>query len=294
VPGAVAVSIIVFGRGLVAESTGFRLTGQSAERVEALVGYVRQNAAVFTARRGRIVFSGGWAGAADGVGPPPRQFREGSLMLDQAMAADIGGANLASYADVYPETESDSTLENALRVKEDGYFDGTAFTAHHPLGLVAHREHLKRINYLVRRAFGLPGEATVNIAAPGTDARSGGLPESVLLPLTRLAFLGAGDHSSLRRRHRMLVAWNHRLRALPKQRWPLCSDAPLPAAGMVHQERLQPNGHAAQPHRHRRLGIGVLPVSATAALWFAAELRARLLFELSSFRSAVAAHGLRR
>ena len=214
-PGAVAVSIIVFGRGLVTDPAGFRLTGQSAECVEALVAYVRQNATAFTARRGRIVFSGGWAAAAEGLGRPPRQFREGSLMLDLAMAADIGGANLASYADVHAEIESDSTLENALRVKEEGYFDGATFTARNPLGLVAHREHLARVTYLVRRAFGLPGDATVNIAASGADARSGGLPESVLLTLTRLAFLGAGNHSSLRRRHRMLVAWNHRLRALP-------------------------------------------------------------------------------
>jgi hypothetical protein len=216
VPGATAVSIIVFGRGLEADPAGFRLTAPSAERVEALVAYVRQNAAAFTAQRGRIVFSGGWAAAAEGLGRPPLQFREGNLMLDRAMAADIGGANLASYADVYSEIESDSTLENALRVKEHRYFDGTAFTARNPLGLVAHREHLARINYLVRKAFGLPGDATVTIAAAGTDARSGGLPESVLLPLSRLAFLGAADDSSLRRRHRMLVAWNHRLRALPQ------------------------------------------------------------------------------
>jgi hypothetical protein len=214
VPGAVATSIIVFGRGLVADPAGYRLTTQSAERVDALLGYVNQNAAEFTARPGRIVFSGGWAGAAEGLGRPPWQFREGNLMLDRAMAADIGGVNLASYADVYPEIESDSTLENALRVKEDGYFEPAAFTARNPLGLVAHREHLARINYLIRKTFALSGEATVGIAAPGTDARSGGLPESVLLPLTRLAFLGAGDHRSLRRRQRMLVAGNHRLRAL--------------------------------------------------------------------------------
>jgi hypothetical protein len=215
VPGAVATSIIVFGRGLVAEGTGFRLTSQSAERVDALIAYVRENAAVFAASRGRIVFSGGWAAAAEGLGRPPHRYREGRLMLDQAMAADLGGVSLASYADVYPEIESDSTLENALRVKEDGYFDGTVFTARNPLGLVAHQEHMARINYLIRRSFGLPGDAIVHIAAPGADAYSGGVPESVLLPLTRLAFLGARDHRSLRRRHQMLVAWNHRLRALP-------------------------------------------------------------------------------
>jgi hypothetical protein len=31
-----------------------------------------------------------------------------------------------------------------------------------------------------------------------------------------VAFIGARDHNSLRARHRMLVAWDHRLRALPQ------------------------------------------------------------------------------
>jgi DUF218 domain len=214
-PGALATRIIVFGRGLVADGADFRLTRQSSERAEALVAYVRQNAAAFAVGRGRIVFSGGWAGAAEGFGRPPRQYREGSLMLAQAMAADIGGASLTGYADVYAEIESDSTLENVLRIKEDGYFDGASFTARNPLGLVAHQEHLPRINYLVRKGFRLPGDAMVNIAAPGPENYGGGLPERVLLPVTRMAFLGARDHSSLRGRHRMLVACSRRLRALP-------------------------------------------------------------------------------
>ena len=54
------------------------------------------------------------------------------------------------------------------------------------------------------------------MAGQGRENYGGGLPESVLLPITRVAFLGAGDHDSLRRRHRMLVAWDHRLRALPQ------------------------------------------------------------------------------
>ena len=215
VPGAVATRIIVFGRGLAAEGAGFRLTRQSSERAEALVLYVRQNAAAFTARRGRIVFSGGWAAAAEGVGRPPPQYREASLMLAQAMAADIGGRNLADYADTDAEIESDSTLENVLRIKEHGYFGGASFTPGNPLGLVAHEEHLPRINYLVRKGFGLSRDAIVDIAVPGPENYGGGLSESALLPITRVAFLGARGHSSLRSRHRMLVAWNHRLRGLP-------------------------------------------------------------------------------
>ena len=215
VPGAVATRIIVFGRGLAADGDGFRLTRQSSERVEAAVTYVRQNTAAFAAQRGRIVFSGGWAGAAEGFRRPPPRYREGSLMLAQAMAAGIGGASLADYADTDAEIESDSTLENVLRIKEDGYFGGAPFTARDPLGLASHEEHLPRINYLVRKAFGLPRDATVNIAVPGPENYGSGLPESVLLPITRAAFFGVRGHSSLRSRHRMLVACDHRLRRLP-------------------------------------------------------------------------------
>ena len=214
-PAAVATRIIVFGRGLVADGPGFRLTRQSSQRVEAAVAYVRQNTAAFAAQRGRIVFSGGWAGAAEGFGRPPPQYREGSLMLAQALAADVGGASLADYADTYAEIESDSTLENVLRIKEDGYFGAVPFTARDPLGLVSHAEHLPRISYLVRKAFGLSGDATVNIAVPGPENYGSGLPESVLLPITRVAFLGVRGHDSLRSRHRMLVTWDHRLRRLP-------------------------------------------------------------------------------
>jgi DUF218 domain len=216
VPGAVATSIIVFGRGLDADAdrAGFRLSRPSTERVDALTRYVGEHTQAFGARRGRIVFSGGWAAAADGATRPPRQYREGQLMLRHALAADIAGAGLSRYADAYPEIESDSTLENVLRVHEAGYFDGSSFTARNPLGLVAHAEHLARIGYLVRKVFGLPGDAIVGIAAPGADARSGGLPEGLLLLVTRLALSGARGHDALRRRHRVLVAGNHRLRSL--------------------------------------------------------------------------------
>jgi hypothetical protein len=213
VPDAVATNIVVFGRGLAAGGPGFRLSQASGERVAALTGYVRRSAAAFGARRGLIVFSGGWAGAADGTDRPPPRFREGTLMLEQALAADIGGDNLDRYADAYAEIESDSTLENALCTRDAGYFTGIRFTAREPLGLVAHAGHLPRIDYLMRRVYGLPRDAVVPIVAPGADEFSGGLPESVLLAVTRLAFLGARDAEDLRRRHRLLVAGRHPLAA---------------------------------------------------------------------------------
>jgi hypothetical protein len=97
-------------------------------------------------------------------------------------------------------------------VKEGGYFGGTAFTARNPLGLVAHAEHLARVSYLIRKVFGLPGDAIVNITAAGDDGYSGGLPESALLLMTRVTLLGARGHDSLRRRHQALVGLSRVLR----------------------------------------------------------------------------------
>ncbi len=132
VPAAVATRLIVFGRGLVADPAGFRLTRQSSERVDALVGYVRQNAAAFAARRGRIVFSGGWAGAAEGFGRPPPRCREeqpdaGPRYGDGGRHRRHEPGNLLR-ADTFREIESDSTLENVLRIKE-----GTVTSTARPL-----------------------------------------------------------------------------------------------------------------------------------------------------------------
>ena len=209
-PDAVATNIIVFGRGLVAADIGFQLTRASAERVDALVAYVEQNSEVFSSRHGKIVFSGGWAGAAEGVERPPARFREGALMLGRAKAANIGGETLARYAETYSEIDSDSTLENVLRTKEACYFNDISFTVYNPLGLIAHHGHMARIDYLIRKAFGVPRDAIVHIVASGADNLSGGFSENIILAVTCLAFLGANGDKALRRRHRILVGLRKR------------------------------------------------------------------------------------
>lgn len=210
---AVAVNIIVFGRGLTADEHGFHLTQASCQRVETLVSYVARNQETFDSRRGKVVFSGGWAAAADGIQPPPVPFREGSMMLHQALASNVNGNNLMQYVDTYAETESDSTLENILRTKEEGYFGGVTFNAFNPLGLVAHQEHLIRIAYLVRRIFNLQDDAIMQIATPGIDKLSGGLSEETILLISRIALIGARTNRSLRRRHQILVAGRRKLHA---------------------------------------------------------------------------------
>ena len=210
-PDTVATNIIVFGRGLDADEAGFRLSRASSERVEAFLAYVGSNADAFAPEPGRVVFSGGWPRVTHGANAPPARFREGSLMLELAERADIGGTNLSQYVQAYCEIDSDSTLENALRTKEAGYFDRVCFTAANPLGLVAHRAHLARIDFVIRRVFGLPRNAVVQIVASGPDNRS--IPEGILVFVTRLAFLGARTDASLRRRHQILVRARRRWRS---------------------------------------------------------------------------------
>jgi hypothetical protein len=214
VPDPVATNVIVFGRGLIRHGSGYRLTQASAARVDTLLAYVDQNKDVFADRRGKIVFSGGWAGAGQNLERPPEQFREGSLMLNQAKAASIAGNNLAEYAETFAEVESDSTLENVLRICDADYFHGISFSARNPLGFVAHKEHMNRIDYLARKVFNLPRRAVVHIIASGTDRTSSGIPESLILQVTRLVFAGTKGADSLRRRQRILVTLN---RTLPQR-----------------------------------------------------------------------------
>jgi hypothetical protein len=214
VPDSVATNIIVFGRGMIRHNGDYRLNNASAERVGTLLGYIDQNKRIFADRRGRIVFSGGWGGAGQNLERPPGQFREGRLMLNQAMAANIAGDGLGKYAQTFAEIESDSTLENLLHIVEADYFHDAAFTARNPLGFVAHKEHLNRIDYLARKVFDLPRTAVVHIVAPGVDKPSSGIPEGLALQITRLAFAGASGADALRRRQRLLVALN---RTLPRR-----------------------------------------------------------------------------
>jgi hypothetical protein len=107
----------------VAEGTGFRLTQQSSERTEALVAYVRQNAAAFAARCGRIVFSGGWAGAAEGFGRLPRQYPEFASI--DLVAQDPGELKY-SHSSAYLSALSPGTRLNVANVegKADQRYSG--------------------------------------------------------------------------------------------------------------------------------------------------------------------------
>lgn len=213
-PDSVATNLIVFGRGLIRRTAEYRLTDASAARVDALLDYIDQNKDIFADRRGKIVFSGGWSGAGQNLERPPEQFREGSLMLSQAMAANIAGDRLKKYAETFAEIESDSTLENVLRIVEADYFRDITFTARNPLGLVAHKEHLNRIDYLARKVFSLPRRAVVHVVASGVDQTTSAIPESLILQVTRLTFAGISGADSLRRRQRLLIALN---RTLPRR-----------------------------------------------------------------------------
>lgn len=207
----VATDLMVFGRGADAGSDGdLVLTEAGRSRVGAALAHVADHVELFTERRtsarpGRVVFTGGWAGAAEDAPRPPERWREGRLMLDLALATGVRGQSLGGYVEAFAETESDSTLENALRVWEGGWFSDRTFTPAEPLGLVAHAEHMDRISYFTRKVFRLSRGAVQPILAPGADRISGGRSEATMYHLTRIACLGAVTPNALRRRERLML-----------------------------------------------------------------------------------------
>ena len=206
------MNIIVFGRGLKVDGADFHLSEASKERVRALVDYIEANKQTFTLQPARVIFSGGW-GAAAKVKAPPKECREGALMLKYAHALPVSGKDFSYYANSTIEIQSDSTLENVLRTKEASYFKRTSFTTVNPLGIVAHAGHLKRIEYFISKIFELPKSSILHITAHGVDDSGGIMSEKMLFTLSRLAFIGADDHSVLRRRQSLALMVHHFLQS---------------------------------------------------------------------------------
>ncbi len=186
-----AAALLVFGRGLTVEAGRYALTPAAAARVRAAADYVTAHPATDGRPPIRVVFSGGWADASEGAAPPPPGCREGDLMLAEAHRLGLRG-------DLHAESESRSTLENVLHTR--ALLQGYA-----PLGLVAQRDHLPRIRYLVRKVTGLCRDSLVDVPAPGPDGTAGTVPEPLLNLLVRASFLGIRDPDALLRRERLVV-----------------------------------------------------------------------------------------
>jgi hypothetical protein len=188
--------LLVFGRGVIGAGEHYTLTPASAARVQAAADYVAGHPGV-----ARVVFTGGWAEATEDAGQPPAGWREGDLMLREALAA-----GLDRHADLRAESRSRSTLENLLHTSADGLLDGFAFDAAHPLGLVSHREHLPRIRFLAAKVLGLPAAALLDVPASGGETPLPWRSERAARLIARVGFLGARDPGALLRRERRMVA----------------------------------------------------------------------------------------
>lgn len=188
--------LLVFGRGVIGAGEHYTLTPASSARVQAAADYAEASPGV-----SRIVFTGGWAEATEAAGRPPAGWREGDLMLREALAA-----GLDRHADLRAETRSRSTLENLLHTSADGLLDGFDFDAARPLGLVSHREHLPRIRFLAAKVLGLPAAALLDVPASGGETPLPWRSERAARMIARVGFLGARNPGALLRRERRMVA----------------------------------------------------------------------------------------
>ncbi|GAA1555514.1 hypothetical protein GCM10009827_090360 [Dactylosporangium maewongense] len=196
----VTTVLLVFGRGVATAGGEWVLTPAGAARVDAAIGYVSAHRDAFDAAAAPlVVFSGGWAEAAEGAPRPPEGCREGDLMVARARAA-----GLDRHAALRTECRSRSTLENLLHTVEDGLLAGHEFGPGHPLGLVSHAWHLPRIRFLARKVLRLRGAALLDVPATGGEPAS--RRERALHVASRLWFLGVADPAGLLRRERAVVA----------------------------------------------------------------------------------------
>ncbi|HEX8628780.1 MAG TPA: YdcF family protein [Catenuloplanes sp.] len=213
-----ATVLVVFGRGVLCAGSRYLLTPASTARVRAVVDYVTAHqpafaGAVCAGRTPRIVFSGGWAEACEGVAPPPAGSREGDLMLQLARAA-----GLDRHAELRAETRSRSTLENLLHTLQDGLLTDHVFSAGQPLGIVSHSWHLPRIRFLANKVLRLRGAALLDVPAAGGEPAARWPSERAVHFASRLCFLGVRDAADLLRRERRMVASIRRAEGLARRR----------------------------------------------------------------------------
>ena len=126
-------------------------------------------------------------------------------MREHAITKDRSDFVLADYMDLVVQTESTSTAENLNNLRKFGYLRDRTFTKAEPLGLVGHRQHLKRILPLASKVLDLPANQLYPICADGADRRSRGIPEGVLAVGYRtVLMLGAKDGDAVVARERRL------------------------------------------------------------------------------------------
>jgi hypothetical protein len=134
----------------------------SISRAERAASYYYENLCRFSASQALIVCSGGYEGKS-GQEELPVSFREGPLMRDHL----VGHCGLPSKI-VEAEYTSTSTLTNltsvlGLAAGSSEYIDPYSIGPDNPLGLVSHRNHLKRAVFFAAK-LGLDKDSILEIA----------------------------------------------------------------------------------------------------------------------------------
>lgn len=199
----VATNIIVPGRGHeIAPDGSLSLSASALQRVHTAVDYFNTHRLAFEqadndGSGGVIIMSGGYAGLATGnkMSPPPHSQRESTLMYRLAKEEGVPERYLRNSA------SSTSTLENMLRVSEEGYFD--KLSPENPLGIVTQHSQWNRLNWFAQKVFKLPPEAVLLVPSPGEEDANVMREEQKLMRITKVIYGLAETPYGLRRAERI-------------------------------------------------------------------------------------------
>jgi len=201
-PQEIANQIIVLGAGVEydAEQGRSRLHVASVERADKAADHYHANLHRFTARGAVIVCSGGFEGKI-GQEDLPVEHSEGYLMRQRLIDRWQLPADL-----VKAETSSGTSLTNlanslGLTPGSTEYIDPNEIGPENPLGLVSHKNHLRRARFLAHK-LGIDLESVRDIDVPYSNDV---FHELLSLPIYKAILNSANTTEEVLRREREII-----------------------------------------------------------------------------------------
>lgn len=163
------------------------LSNWSHDRVDRGADYYKNHTEAFLGHEAFILCSGGYGLLSEGVAMTSEHERESVLMAETLKKRGVPEPLIST------ERASYSTLTNFTFSIEAGLLNPRDFTAHHPLGVVTHHDHFKRVLDFSPK-LGLPHDHLMPILV---SEKVGGVKESLVRALYRVAMTGARDVATL-------------------------------------------------------------------------------------------------
>lgn len=181
------------------------LSDTARQRADRFLDYYHNVGRVFNCQDAWVVCSGGTGTLARGVELPDNPaLREGRAIADYLVKNDI------PHSLIRVEDTSISTLTNFINSINLDYFKPEQFNARHPLGVVTHPHHQKRVQ-VIGDALGFTEKAIKPINAKGPES---GILETAFRDMYKVALAGVKKEETMLKREALILKGMNSVRGL--------------------------------------------------------------------------------